>query len=98
MEKQLLHLLTLTLLSSISRATGDLCYMVPALLASFKNSLAVLVYGLFAFLLTTFFEIVVFVNIILYKKQYGGGTKIVSPPLVKHLSAETFRLYQRCSL
>ena len=46
-----------------SRTTRDLCYTVPALLASFRQSfsyyLAVLAYGLLAFLLTTFFEIAV---------------------------------------
>ena len=50
--KQLVHILrTLTLLPSISRTTGDLCYMVPALLASFKNSHITLQSWLMGFLL-----------------------------------------------
>ena len=48
--KQLVHILrTLTLLPSISRTTGDLCYMVPALLASFKIPILPCSLGLWAF-------------------------------------------------
>ena len=61
LEKQLLHILhTLTLLQSISRATGDVCYMVPALFEKFPYYLAVLAYGILLFLSTTFFEIAVY--------------------------------------
>ena len=50
LEKQLLHLFhNLTPLLSISRTTGDLCYMVPALFEHSPHYLAVLAYGILLF-------------------------------------------------